>query len=74
MKKVRQTKRGCMKATRAQRKACKKEAKTTQAFAVCKDARKVTSKAAGNALKCAGKYFGKPAAACVAELLAGSGE
>jgi len=74
MKNVRKAKRSCKKAARVEKRACKKEAKTTQAFAVCKDARKVTRKAAGNALKCAGKYFGKPAAACVAELMAGGGE
>ena len=60
------------KAARAEKKACKNEAKTTQAYAVCKDARKLTGKAAGNALKCAGKYFAKPAAICVAQLFSSS--
>jgi hypothetical protein len=74
MKTVHRAKRSCTKASRKQKRACKNEAKTTQEFAICKDARKITRKAAGNALKCAGKYFAKPAAACVAELFAGGGK
>ena len=69
MSAARNAKKSCAQAARAAKKACKAEAKQAPAFAVCRDARKVTGKAAGKAMKCAGKYFAKPVGQCIKGLI-----
>ena len=58
----------CKKDANAAKKACKNEAKEEATFQVCKEARKLTAKAAGNLVKCAAKHFSKAAQVCAAEL------
>lgn len=69
--KMRQDKRECKKDARQEKRACKNDAKNTKEFEVCKDSRKVTRRAAGDAAKCAGKYYSVPVAVCIAELVTG---
>jgi hypothetical protein len=58
----------CNKDANEARKACRDEAKQEAAFQICKDARKLTGKSAGNAIKCAAKHFSKAAQICAVEL------
>jgi hypothetical protein len=60
--------RECKKNAREAKRACKDDARDQAAFAVCKDARKLTAKAAGTALKCAAKHFKTAASVCASEL------
>lgn len=64
-------KRECKQKAREEKRDCKDDAKNTAAYAVCKDARKLTNKAAGNFAKCTGKYFLPAVAVCVAQLFSG---
>lgn len=73
-KACRAAKKKCKKSARDTKKACKKEAKTTKAWAVCKDARKMTRKAAGALFKCAWKHYRKAAGVCAKELVASLGK
>jgi len=65
---ARSFKKKCKAQARAEKKKCKAAAKATQEFVVCKDARKLTRKALGKTVKCAGKYFSKPVMICISEL------
>ncbi len=60
--------RKCKKEARAAKRACKNEARDQAAFAVCKDARRLTARATGTALKCAAKHFKKAAQTCASQL------
>jgi hypothetical protein len=72
-KEAREAKRDCTRDARKQKQACKNEAKDSAAFAVCKDARKLTGKAAGKFGKCAAKHFLPAAIKCAAALAVGAG-
>lgn len=61
--------RPCKKAAKAAKRACVKAAKSTAAFAVCKDARKLTRKATGRLFKCAWKHYSKAVACTGTSLL-----
>lgn len=62
-------KRKCKKEARQEKRHCKSEARHQAAFAVCKSARKLTAKAAGTAIKCGAKHFGKAAGVCASEIV-----
>lgn len=72
-KEARDAKKDCKKEARQEKRDCKDEAKHSAAFAICKDARKLTGKAAGKFGMCALKHFGPAALKCAAALAAGAG-
>lgn len=72
-KEAREAKRDCKKEARQEKRDCKDEAKHSAAFAICKDARKLTGKAAGKFGVCALKHFGPAAVKCAVALAAGAG-
>jgi hypothetical protein len=67
-KAARAAKKSCKKEARSARRQCKAAAKKSDGFAFCKDARKLTTKALGTSLKCAGKHFGPAVLFCVGTL------
>lgn len=68
-RRVRQAKKQCKQAARQEKRSCKKAAKHTREFEICKDARKLTKKTAGSAVKCASKYYTGPLSTCIADFV-----
>lgn len=62
----------CKRALEKEKRDCKDEAKATQEYESCKDARRVTAKLSGSAAKCFGKYYTPAIAACFGEAVLGA--